>query len=1413
MTKINKISFLMFCSVFSAFSNAESIMVSGTLETSLPDVKFSTSSQVNTAFVKESTVTAIPVSEGCEVSSDPNVKSTAGSLKCVFEWLPNNSGMPIANGFSLKGIPAIAGDIKLPWQIVYYSGSEREKVIVKEGEYNFKTVAPVAPVFTSIKGSMSNGSSGSTLTSYIKNETLSNIDITVEPRDYDMVASVGSGTSCAIAAGASKCSITTGSVGISDGGSDFGSRDVGVTLNSFNNYFSPPVTSKVRLSWDYRAPAIDNTFWNVSKEARSFKIGDKDIYVAPQTIAVAVSVPARSDTNDWWKPAAMSLTLAPDGSFSPMTKVTLDDGTELNFNKIWSTPSRRTLQPVAGYQEVAGKFVYFFDISDLASASYVATYSVSNTAGNDSSYTEPESKLILSDEPSVSVFKDGSELVKRDQVYFLNEIVIAAFQGEEGVADIKSVVIDNVMASYTPTNVKGIYRLKPMPSLETNKVHTLTVVAENVNGISKTYSIDFTYMPMTFTLKSIESASTIYGYVRPYTSLVTQQSGNTCKIFSTEEDAQAFLSQFGTAVYGTACYVQWNNVPSGLEFYSKSKVPGLTGYFSKVGDNVLDYNVYVINTKGSKAIATHNRKTVKAVEPFAPEISYKMSKTVETLGKDTALVYITGGDAAKVLAKSVPANVVLTTKVEGQDAETKTYKNKSGGDTPVTYSERIKVPAAPLWTQTNVNIEASYENEASIKSSSVLKVYTVPNFSIRAYMKVAERKSATSLKVPVSVNIGQWNNSCNCTLYDASTMGQWDVVVYKVTSKWVTDEETGKDVSVTERTPLTGDLPVNSEGIATGELNMDDLTLGSHRIIAVATVRSPFKDFVLKRETSTTSIRVYKGANLEGGLSKSLIVGRVPLSAMVSFRTKSTDDYDSLSPTEWQMSSNNGSTWNTLEDMTGLRSVSIKQKEVGKWLYRAKLTNKYTGKVSYTDNLTVVAYREPKPVISVGKVLEGHSIPVTLTDNNEDVQGSAVEVQWSEDGEEWTEGGVKYMITSSEVPKYIFAKVRYTETDEMAGKSAWKETRARVTVIKHKKLSVKVEGNSQVEVGKKVTLQGTYTNPNIEYSSDAKVVQEWVLPDGSVKQGGLLDTVLTEDMLDERGYATFTYQAYMPEAKDRTIAKRKISVKSWVYKFPEPRLNTKLKYTMIPSELTVSVSGVDVSYPGVVFTQDWQYDKNVMTLSSDNNGTKVFQVTKSGTHTLTYVLKDNRNNEARVDYTFIVNEQSPMEISVTPKYSNKFMRAPLDLSLRSSVKLAHSADSIDNVTFKLNGKPVEGGKNYWSQTFENIMEGSYKLEMDVVSTQGQRGVVVVDFDVIPNTPPTCNLTYTETQLSWAFTAKCSDPDGKISSYVWKVNDQVRGVFGSTATLSKAQNKGKLVVSITAYDDSGDSATSFITLNN
>nr|UGK56169.1 hypothetical protein [Escherichia coli]UGK56560.1 hypothetical protein [Escherichia coli] len=39
-------------------------------------------------------------------------------------------------------------------------------------------------------------------------------------------------------------------------------------------------------------------------------------------------------------------------------------------------------------------------------------------------------------------------------------------------------------------------------------------------------------------------------------------------------------------------------------------------------------------------------------------------------------------------------------------------------------------------------------------------------------------------------------------------------------------------------------------------------------------------------------------------------------------------------------------------------------------------------------------------------------------------------------------------------------------------------------------------------------------------------------------------------------------------------------------------------------------------------------------------------------------------------------------------------------------------------------------------------------------------------------------------MSWSFTNKCIDTDGKLVRYEWYINDELRNVFGSTATLSK-----------------------------
>ncbi|MCK0437808.1 hypothetical protein OV924_25615, partial [Salmonella enterica subsp. enterica serovar 1,4,[5],12:i:-] len=117
---------------------------------------------------------------------------------------------------------------------------------------------------------------------------------------------------------------------------------------------------------------------------KTIKVGGQDIYTGAKTVAVAVKVPQQETEGEWWLPTAMSLTMTPDGVFKPTTKVTLDDGTEIDFKQSWATPLRRTLQPVSGPQKVGDEYLYIFDLTDLINGSYAATFTVENTSKNSS---------------------------------------------------------------------------------------------------------------------------------------------------------------------------------------------------------------------------------------------------------------------------------------------------------------------------------------------------------------------------------------------------------------------------------------------------------------------------------------------------------------------------------------------------------------------------------------------------------------------------------------------------------------------------------------------------------------------------------------------------------------------------------------------------------------------------------------------------------------------------------------------------------------------------------------------------------------------------------------------------------------------------------------------------------------------
>ncbi len=107
------------------------------------------------------------------------------------------------------------------------------------------------------------------------------------------------------------------------------------------------------------------------------------------------------------------------------------------------------------------------------------------------------------------------------------------------------------------------------------------------------------------------------------------------------------------------------------------------------------------------------------------------------------------------------------------------------------------------------------------------------------------------------------------------------------------------------------------------------------------------------------------------------------------------------------------------------------------------MTNKFTSKVSYTDALTVVTYKQPKLSIDVTDILQGSDVPVTLLDNDEPIPAGTAEVLWSEDKVNWVQGDTTYTVACFTLPSTFYARMRYLDSDELAEESLHGRTRPR----------------------------------------------------------------------------------------------------------------------------------------------------------------------------------------------------------------------------------------------------------------------------------------------------------------------------------------------------------------------------------
>ena len=109
--------------------------------------------------------------------------------------------------------------------------------------------------------------------------------------------------------------------------------------------------------------------------------------------------------------------------------------------------------------------------------------------------------------------------------------------------------------------------------LDVNADHEITVVAENLYGKIVTFNTTFTYQPTGFALKNLEKDVTLYSRVRQYTDLMSQTAGDKCTLFTTEENAQAYLEWYG----GKSVTLSGTMYRTGLNFTLKAGRQDLRG--------------------------------------------------------------------------------------------------------------------------------------------------------------------------------------------------------------------------------------------------------------------------------------------------------------------------------------------------------------------------------------------------------------------------------------------------------------------------------------------------------------------------------------------------------------------------------------------------------------------------------------------------------------------------------------------------------------------------------------------------------------------------------------------------------------------------------------------------------------------
>jgi len=871
---------------------------------------------------------------------------------------------------------------------------------------------------------------------------------------------------------------------------------------------------------------------------------------------------------------------------------------------------------------------------------------------------------------------------------------------------------------------------------------------------------------------SVKPGSSYLRRVQPVNLSLASTGAFNCKLYASM-DRVPISDQ-------AACVVRWTQVPEGLAAGIKAGV--LEGRLNNQGNNQVGWSVDLYHRKLGAVLrdVASGSVTLAAVEPPALSLEFEPGRYTTAMGE----VYVTtaSGEVGSLRFQAPAAQVGLTVTqtVAGQTTE----RQYTAVASKYPMSHALLAGPLGLWEARTLKVRLSYTDLPEVGVEKEIQVIGSPSQQMVALL-TAPREAINTEGVPLRVQLRP--PATEQRGYDAGMDGVWEVQFGRM----------GQDRQYQGLTGWSA-LP------ASGELEaaVPGLSQGTAKLVAQLRLRAPagLSGYSRSVWSNPVMVAVLSGTGPEGKVATRRLSGPAPLSTVFDLQLTA-ENRRLLGNSVWQLSSDQGATWQELAGQTPNRAIVTVG--AGTYLVRARLDNRLTGAAAYTEPVELFAYDVPTITVQgPSAVLVGtpFRLKARVSNDGQVLPDENVVVEWYElAGKQPFHTGPEISVETDKVRTLAYrlrARLKEAPADDLY---SWGQQSAFVRVMAPERPQVVIEAPTVMEYDEQ-TPRSYRLRAQVALSPGLEgytVSGEWLNADGTSEPGWERDYSPTAQDAARR-VAVLRYRAWVEGYKDVTLGTYVKTVPLAPYLWPEFALEAKPQYPVAPSVVRLTAYPVNLSVWRLEQPEySWRLPVGASIVRSLENGRVVYALLpEPGKYNVGVQVTDARGSTATATAQVELGEPAPFTVNVKPVYSHAGKREPLDVWLRLSAAGGHPGDAITEWQISADDPQAEVLSGY--RIVRGLTAGQRTIHVTGKSRYGQVVEADLPVEVAANQPPQCRVEASQDGNYVMLQSSCQDADGRVVSRKWYRDGRVIST-GAAIRVKQAEASG---IQFVAVDDGG-----------